>query len=380
MYLFSRLVGVGIYTLVMLVFFAAITTQSKRQIRRTLTVYWLIIGLMGYFFVPPSGFDLNRLIPRMRQYVGMPFSELLEHLTGVLTPGERLYYWLIGLFNNAHLLPCISGLISFGLCFKILKDITKKEINTSGDIALALLLFMCRGCIIMAVDTIRSFMSSAIIAWCVYDESINRKKIKRHWYLYVFACSMHAIGYVFVFLRLLFWVADKGNSVRQKLTRVVGGLAVGVLGYLVLQNQIQLLLQKASNYYQEGQAGTSYFYIWEGALAGMTLVIVVYMLIYISQLKFERKSEADFGFSQLCRFISLISVLCLAALFIEFNMFLRTSYFLSILLIPLSLDTLKLARINSQYKGMKNIVLLSSMSLLVLAATRGYLCSLKFFE
>ena len=384
MYLVPRLIGIGIYAVTLFaVAFMIRYASSEKKIRSTLTVYWITLVMMGYFFVPPSGFDLVRLFDRMRAYAAMPFSKLVSGFGETLNPGERLYYWLIGRFGDKHLLPSISALISMGLCLSILKDQTRKN-SSRAEIMLALLLFMVRGPLIMAIDNIRTFMALSIAMWCVYQECINKKSAIKHIPLYVIACSMHTIGYVCVMLRFAFWVVDKENFT-NKIIRIAIGLGLFAVAVAVFGDVWQMFWDKAENYYEEGKAGTAYAYVWEGVLSAMVIGVTGYILGRIKHYKRAYLTsgscaEIEEGYEKLRRFTAWVFVVDICAAFVEYSLFMRLGYVLLVLNIPLVLYMLRLARLNGRQTNEQSWLLLFAMGIFALAATRGYLCSLKFFE
>lgn len=380
MYLIPRVIGIGIYTLILAVLSCIIMRSSLRQNQRTIYAYWILVGLMGYFFVPPSGFDLTRLIPRMNYYADFSFPSLLNNLSGTLNPGERIYYWIIGRFGNDHLLPCISGLISFGFCFGILQDIMRKGFHLTKEIALALILFMSRGAIIMAISNIRTFMAISIITWCVYQEMVNGKHAAKHWLLYIVACSMHALGYILTILRVAFFLFERAKNPRKLLGRAAIVAGMLVFSFIFLNSYWQSLFAKMTRYFEESREGTSYSYIWEGVLCAITIFTVFYFISCITKYKKYSGCITEPGYDGLCRFTKLVAWTTVGAGFIEFNTYLRLGYFLTVLLIPVSLYAMGLARQCGRGIRLRNRIYLICLVIFALAATRGYLCSLKFFE
>lgn len=372
----------------MFVFYLYIKNTSSKGGQKAITAYWIVVGLIGFFFVPPSGFDLPRLIGRMHRYGILPFDVILDSLTTTLTPGERLYYWLLYRLPMAdRLLPCISGLISFGFCFSLLKDHILKEKNTPKEIAIALFLFMARGSIMVAIDTIRAYMASAIIAWCVYQEMVNKKSFVKHILLYIFACSMHAMGYALLLLRVIHTVIYCGKiTFKSIIYRVIVIVGV-VLSAIYLKNIWSMLFDKANKYYESGVAGTGYAYVWEGVLAWMTIILAIFLIYSIFSLRRNRIGNDLSGeeirepsMNQFCHFVVFVILVDVVTSFIEYNFFMRTAYFITILLIPVSLYAIRLARKSGCLPYLSNCLHIAATAIFLLTAARGYLCSLKFFE
>lgn len=380
MFLVPRLFGIGIYVVILLMISSYMMDRSLRMTRRLINTYWIVIGLMGYLFVPPESFDLTRLFLRMDYYTAMDVDQFWSYVSSALAPGELIYYRIIGGIENKHLLPCISGLISFAFCFGILKDHTRENRNSSREIAIALLLFMARGAIIMAISNIRTFMAFSIIGWCIYHEMVNSKSALKHGLLYLWACAMHPIGYACFAIRLMFYFLDKEKNIAKKISRFITVGIAAIVSFVILDDYLQLFITKVFGYIEEGREGTAYSYIWEGVLCAMTIATAVYLLCSINRYKRNSKCQPEEGYDSLCRFTWMIVTVDIVAGFIEFTTFLRLGYFITILLIPISLYTMRMAYQSGRYAKLRNRLYMISAGILFLACSRGYLCSLKFFE
>jgi len=380
MYLIPRLIGVCIYTAILVILALIIQHISKvKDICRTLDIYLIIVGLMGYFFVPPPGFDLPRLIERMQYYSRISKPMFVERLLSTLTPGELIYYRIIGNIPNADkLLPCISVLISFGFCFAILKNLaTKKEDRVA--ISLSLMLFMARGGIMPAIDTIRAYMATAIVAWCVYQELCNERSFIKHLPLYIFACSMHAMGYAFLLLRLLYMFVESRKKFSQRIFVVICALLTFGISLTVVPSVWNMLVDKVGHYYEVGQSGEGYSYIWEGVLSAMSVLVAAYLLWYISKLTRVAGATIDSKYIDYLKYMKFLLLINSVSVFVEYNFFMRMGHYIAILTMPLVGYALALEKQKSRASGLKQRLFIISMMMLVLACARGYLCSLKFF-
>ena len=65
--------------------------------------------------------------------------------------------------------------------------------------------------------------------------------------------------------------------------------------------------------------------------------------------------------------------------FVEFNFFQRTNWFLTILMIPLIVQLLRVSNYSNSNRVIRNNLVFMSLIMLVVACARGDLCSLKFF-
>lgn len=381
MYLIPRLIGVCTYVSILFIMAFMIRYAAKvRDIRRTLNIYWILVGLMGYFFVPPSGFDLPRLINRMYHYSEMSKETFFSSLITTLTPGERIYYRIIGMFPNAEkMLPCITALICFAFCFSILKNLAKAK-DDRVIISVALMLFMARGGMMPAIDTIRAYMASSIIAWCVYQELCKNKSFTKHLPLYIIACSVHALGYILFLLRLLYMLVQAQKSIDKKIFVILGAIAILGASWFFVPNIWTMLFDKMTYYYEAGQSGESYFYIWEGILSAMSVLVAAYLLRYISKLTNATGSTPEPQCMNYCKYMKLVVFVNTVSVFIEYNFFMRMGHYVTILTMPLVWYALSLEKQQQRKTGLKERLILISTIVLLLSCARGYLCSLKFFE
>ena len=380
MYLIPRLIGIGIYVTILLMMVLMVRyIASEKDFRRTLNLYWIIVGLIGFFFVPPPGFDLPRVIERMQYYVRISKEVFIERFLNSLTPTEFVYYRIIGNLPYAErLLPCISALIAFGFCFAILKDLFKEREDRVA-LSVALFLFMSRGSIMTVIDTVRAYMVMSVMAWCVYQELCKKKSFVKHLPLYIIACPMHAMGYILLLIRVVYMMWGAGKSFVQKtVARILSVVVIGA-STAVLSNIWQKLFDKMESYYESGKTEEGYFYIWEGVLSAMSVLVVVYLLWYISKHSREPEYAMDPSEADYCRYVKLVSLATVVSAFIEYNFFMRMGNYVMILVMPLVVFALRLAKRKNDNHLKQNLICFS-VAMLLLACARGYLCSLKFFE
>lgn len=376
MFIVPRLIGLSVYTFFLILFCLLVDKAKDKQSIVYINLYMVVICIIAFFFVPPQEFDLPRIIQRMHFYANFSFFELVNDWLICQTPGERLYYWLIGQFKYDRLLQLISCFISFFFCFSILKDLVKKHYVPNPIISCVLALFMARGLIMVASSNIRTMLSLSIFSWCVYHELVNGKSIYKNIPLYVIAGSMHSMGQIAIVLRVFFSFFDKkislGSKVRNYLFLIVfivlfGGFFSQLLGGLE---------DKAESYYLKSQNNSGYFYFWEGLLSAFSIAYTFVLLIWSRRLQ----REGNVAFSSFFNFSKIAMIVNVCAAFFDFNLFFRMGYLLAIIDIPLG------AIIFHQYvqKGYKFNGLLFCKILVIItyaiSASRGYLCSLKFFE
>lgn len=383
MYLFERLISLLIYVLCLFLICYAILHTKKKDNHRLLKIYTLMLAVMGYCFVPHTGADLSRLLITMHYYAEMTWTNLLDAISVSSTPGVGLYFFVIGKFGNDHLLPCISAFITFSLCFSSLKrQIDEKDVK-SRYIATALLLFMSRGLMMQIISNIRTIMALAICAWCIYQEFYLHARWRKLIIPYIIAASLHVMGQAMLIYRLIFMIVEKANNPTQKIVRIITAVVGGGLIWIFGNSYITAFLTKAEDYYGYAKQGTGFSYVWEGILCIFTLSVVLYMIVTYRRIKpIVAQENSDEGINETAHLVSYmipLAVIDIFAGFIEFNFFLRINWYLTILMIPLCVQLLKVADFTGKEKVLRHNIVITAFVILLLACARGDLCSLKFF-
>lgn len=384
MYLIPRLIGVTTYTL-LLIICCFLIRRTNAGTKNVLILYTIAIFTIGFFYVPNPEADLARLFPIMRYYSNYTINQIWETMKKYSTPGEPLYYYLISKLGNESLLPAITGFITYGLCFNVLNKCSKRVEASCYDISLALYVFMSRGLLIHVISGIRNELAFAIIFWCVYRELLEEKKITEHIPLYIIAASLHTMGQVLLLYRLLFLFVEKNDSKPlSKKWKVIIAIVSIAMVYVIGRGYIEGISRKAINYYTRAVLGTGYSYIWERLLSVIALFMTVYLIITIRRIIRFNEELIDHnlrvGIRNLIIYTSPIVIMDSIVFFFEFNFFHRTSNFLTMLDIPLSILALKLTGLYGEKKRICQTLFIISTIMLFMACARGNLCSLKFFE
>lgn len=385
MYLVERLISLAIYAFFLLLICNVISHTAKRDNSRILNIYILLLGIMGYCFVPHTGADLTRLLMTMKFYSSKSFSELSKVLPDSATPGVGLYFFAVGKLGNDKLLPCLSAIITFSICFSLLKHQADEKDVKQYHIAAALFLFMSRGLMMQIISNIRTIMALSICAWCVYQEFYEQTKLKKLVIPYIVAASLHIMGQVILIYRLIYLIIEKGKNPVQKVLRLASAGVCAIFIWLFGNSYITALVTKADGYYDAASLNEGYSYFWEGVLCVFTLIILMCMIIsyrknkcIINRNNLYSEIEINSTTNLVCYILPLVVVDIIAG-FVEFNFFQRVNWFLTILMIPLCVQLLKLGEYTENEKTLRSNITIVSVIMLILACARGDLCSLKFF-
>ena len=177
MYITERILSLLIFSLVLVLICCGIANSKLKVGKKLVTLYILILGIMGYCFIPHMGADLTRLLITMKFYTSKGTEGLYSALLSSSTPGTGLYFYIIGKTGNDHLLPAISAVITYSFCFSILKREYNNYETRSLYIAVMIFAFMSRGLTMQIISNIRTLMALSICAWCVYKEFCKKENL-----------------------------------------------------------------------------------------------------------------------------------------------------------------------------------------------------------
>lgn len=386
MYLIGRLISLIIFVVILFIVCISIKYSRSRKISiLILKVYIVILTIMGYFFIPHLGADVTRLIPIMMSYRHSSISNLLVYLTNSSTPAVKVYYFVLSKMNNPNLLPATAAFITFSFCFGVLINILRYEKKIKSiEIAISLFIFMSRGLTLQIISNIRTIMSLSIIGWCIYQEFYRNKKIKSLVLLYLLGASFHVMGQVMFLYRIVYFVIENSKNRFHKLMKIA--LTIFILAIICIYGQKYLnnLVELTDLYFNASVRGIGYSYIWEKILSIMSIAFCIYLIKWFNhsnKINIKKRTE-DLGSrstKKLIKYIIPLVVIDILAMFIEFNFFQRTSWYLTILCIPLVVYTIREGkRLKSSIKYQR-VLIIFSIIMLLLACARGDLCSLKFF-
>ena len=76
MNIFARAIGVGTYIAILLIVIGFMQHQDRKNAKKMLFVYLIVLVMMGYLYKPDQTADLYRYIKNMNYYALFPFERL----------------------------------------------------------------------------------------------------------------------------------------------------------------------------------------------------------------------------------------------------------------------------------------------------------------
>lgn len=375
MYLIPRVIGVSTYAILLILMYWLVSMSSQRKLGKLLFIYTLMLSLMAYKFIPPTGNDLYRLFITMHFYASQDFIQILNTMIQSSTPTGVLYFYIIGQFHMDGLLPAVTAFIFYNNVFYILNKFAIRYSISSRNTALALLFFMSTGSFAEVISGIRTMLGLSIVAVCCYREFVEHKSILLDVVWYVVAAFMHPAVLAAVIIRWFFLPIQTEKGAQKKIQLLVLFIFLSVV-ICKYGNSFIIAMSKKAIAYSSSENAYSYF--WEYVIGGIDFLMI--SKIEFLKNNFKTKLHNMGETYDLWKFSCIISTIVLASLFVEYNTFHRFVIFNSILCTPILMSLLNTKMQQSRYiYNTKNLVFVTSILMLFIACTRGNLCSLKFF-
>jgi len=373
MYLIERLISLFIYVSVLIIICFLISRLGRKYLGKILSIYVFLLATMAFFFIPPSGADLYRLIPIMHIFANLSFSELWQSMLHSTNPVYLLYMNLIGRTKIDGLLPAITALLFYKNVFYILKKSVIRSKVTAHDSALVLFFFMSIGALIEVISGIRTMLGFSFIAVFIYKEMVEGKSIYKNVLWYIVVSLLHPAVFALTVIRFTYLLFEKSSTKYKQFSKLLIMICSAGILFFFGKEYFMASFEKGKHYIMSD----SYSYFWEYVIGGICLLLILNIEFITSKLI---KIEGDTGSIQnllgFCKFLSVILII----ISIEYNTFHRFVIFLTIMAIPLLANILKSSNYKKVVKiNFKQLVFIISFILLLLATSRGNLTSLKFF-
>lgn len=384
MFLLERLIGVGLYSLVLILFCFSLVGKSGKKIKRRLFCYSIVLSILAYNFVPYETADLYRIYEYVEAYGKHTFSSFVKTYSPTSDFGlGNILYWVIGRIGIPQLLPTIVTFVCYSCIFYIIYKTAEKNQISGKNVAITLFFYMSLGTYMFVISGIRCMLGISLLSFCFYRESVEKKFNLLHIPLYLIAALIHSFSAVLIAARFVISIFDtKTTPIRKLIYFVFLGAGI-VLVFRNFGDYVDEILQKADSYL----SGDLYSYVWEYIIAILTCVVIV--CVFSKRKNIKEESNIKLNVWLLYEIALFAIALCVCY---EFTIFHRlTTYIMPIIALPLLMTALQSndnsrSEINNRARSVGEIplnlnsfvVILSVLTLLV-TCSRGSLSSLKFF-
>ncbi len=384
MFLFERLVGVGIYSLVLIMVYFSLVTKNCNNVKRTLFIYSILLSVLAFFYIPYETADLYRINEYVEAFRKYSFSKLWKKQVLNSEIGlANILYWAIGKTGIPQLLPALISFVCYNCIFYIIVKTAQKNQISGKNVAITLLFYMSTGNYMFVITGIRCMLGVSLLTFCFFRENVEKKFRFFHIPLYLIATLIHSFSAVLIAARFFISIFDKNTTALKKTIYSVllsGGIII-VFSYF--SGFIDEILGKVDSYL----SGNIYSYIWEYVISILASIVVI--CLFFRKTSIIKESNIKLNVWMLYGIALFVISLCFCY---EFTIFHRiTTYTLPIIAIPLLMTSLQSHdnRYKNAYTRVKTVkgitlnlnscVTFISVLMLLLACSRGSLSSLKFF-
>lgn len=375
MYIIERIISIAIFLLINFItaFVLMKSGDNYKHIKRVLIFYVFILCVISFFYVPSTTSDLTRLrIYIDNVYSNMTFRKYLEVLSSTPTFTTHTYYYIISKIGIKELLSVISCLINYSIMSYVLYDYAKTNKLNGKAMAKAILLYAFIGEYIEVVSGIRSMCAYSIYFLCIYREFFQKKEITSNLVLYLLSVGFHTSAVPLVFARFIFLLFQKENVIAKKIFNILVCIVLLYISIKYGNTIIEATTTKAENYLNND----IFSYFW--TQLSTILMIVLILTTYFSNNKIIKESFHK----NYINFFRIFVTFNIISIFLDYSIFRRYSRISIMLFLPIVMCIFNKDNLNNKkyFIKSKNIIYyIISIAILLIEASRGDLCGIRFF-
>lgn len=237
-----------------------------------------------------------------------------------------IYLYLIGFMNNNGWLPAITVFVAYYLISLKIYQYGNKVGVKNKYVILCFLFILFNFNYNWLVSGIRSYLAFAIFSYFLYSELIEGKHKRLCWSVYIGLCFFHWIMTLFLLIRILLLIKNRHTSF------IIVSFLIGIMFFLPSINNIlslftniqlfSLIVEKYISYRSYSNFGKWQFLF--NIIKYFTLVLIYF---------YCRMYKKKYVNSKYDQYVVMIIALLIGTV-LEYQMFLRTTDFLLLLLSP----------------------------------------------
>lgn len=369
--LIERLVGVGVYVLVLNFFYKKIrNADSASAVSKHLNKYIAVLAVMAFFYIPGPNTDIMRWKALSPLWMSCDFSYALKNfIISSDSPLSMLLLYLWRRIGIEGLLPMLCAVLFYSNVFYLLKCEANNKNNSNRGVAVLLLFIMSSGRFLEVIAGIRCMVSLSFVVRGVYDEYYRDKKFINALPLYFIGSLFHIASILPIGIRLICMLFEPKKSAVDLMIRAAEISCVIAAQVCFGSELIKRGLFLAKQY----TTSDLYSNVWEYILASAGFIIVIYSVLYLygsdpEQLKAHKNAV---------RYLLILSGFTLVC-FNSYTIFHRFVVPITLLAVPLMLNCFRISDKTESKKYIRNIVTIS-FAMMFLACARGDLSGYKFF-
>ena len=363
--LIERLLGVGLYTLLLaVVCLLLLNARTSKRVNFIFNMYLFALCVMAFFYIPGESADLLSIRNNANAWIKLDFATFWKtNVTQSYNPAANLFIYFCSLSGIEGFLPMACALIYYGNAFYMFKDLYNRHHYSTKSLALSLFFLMAAGNFVLIIANVRTFTAMSILTRCFYDETMNGKPIAKNILWYLIASLFHAIVLVTCVFRFAWLLFSTTENIWKRFRNIMFAIAVCLIFYLVGKRYFDAAINKAIGYLQN----EVYSFVWSYWISGI-IAFVVFLVCCGSYQNLTAEIKNIRGYTLMVTIVACIFVF-------EYSTFNRLTLFSSLMLVPCLAK-----KIDSKYtNNLAAIVFLCSLVMLGISVTRGNLSGYKFF-
>ena len=224
---------------------------------------------------------------------------------------------------------------------------------------------------LQTISGIRSMLGISIVAFCLYKETVENKKIVWHLPLWLFAALLHTSTMMLVISRFIFLMIQS-RGIAKKMIMGIVILAGAFFSFRYMGDFISGSFEYGKGYFTNTK---EYTYIWERIIGIMETLETIYVLRKYQKGALYLDSEEKKRYRPLYLFTLIWTVISVASFPFSYAVFRRYTMLCTVTSVPL---VAKLSDFEESEKIRKWLFVFSFL-IFALSGVRGDLCGYKFF-
>lgn len=267
------------------------------------------------------------------------------------------------------LLPAITCLIFYTNIFYVFTYYARDKELSNKALAISLLIIMCNSSFFEVISGIRTMLAFSIFIRCFYNEFYKNKNFFVDIPFYIIACLIHPIGIVILAIRS---ISVLFSRITKKSIYNIFFLFAYLICIVLFFRYGFFYIKGALDISESYLLNDGYSYFWENVTTVLLLILVLFIQKKI------KKNFNDFGIELYKnKKNSLIYEILIVIFRFEHNIFFRLNNFNLFFNIPIIISVIDYMIKNK--KENYKYVTLYALLILAISASRGNLCSLKFW-
>lgn len=372
MFLIERTTSLLVYAFALFAAYQLVARVARKQYKAVLFAYLIVLAVFAFNYKPYITADLYRIREYIEYWIHKDWGNVIKYAMENSTPSWVLYSYVLSKLSNINWLQTITCLWCFGNVFYIIvHEIEKDDIQCSFRSILLFYIMAVGAFYLQTISGIRSMLGISIVAFCLYKETVENKKIVWHLPLWLFAALLHTSTMMLVISRFIFLMIQS-RGIAKKMIMGIVILAGAFFSFRYMGDFISGSFEYGKGYFTNTK---EYTYIWERIIGIMETLETIYVLRKYQKGALYLDAEEKKRYRPLYLFTLIWTVISVASFPFSYAVFRRYTMLCTVTSVPL---VAKLSDFEESEKIRKWLFVFSFL-IFALSGVRGDLCGYKFF-